>query len=202
MSSFLYKNLGKNTTVRGPRSIQIVKSMFSDISKNSSTKLNFFRVIYNRRKLNEFEISKYTNKSIPSYLVSREPYIWLRNFNRHLFIMWDISSINPKTNKPSPIVNWATAIKYSNKSGASIISYLPPSPTSGTHIYKISVFEYPDNISYETKDSSPPDRHLALMDLYKFIKANNLKQIVKTSISVVKGVDMHKSTTLLSELVL
>ena len=184
--SLLYKNLGKNNKTYKPPALQFMQSAFKNITKTTKSTQEFLKIIYNRRQPNEFELSKYANKPISSFLLEREPYIWLRSFDRHLLVMWDTSTFNPNTGKLQPIIHYAIVLKHNNKFGASIISYLPPSPLSGTHIYKIALFKYPDNLLYTVNDSSPTNRNLALINLYKFIKLNKLLRVATRVINVYK----------------
>lgn len=186
IGSFIYQNLGKNKSHRGTTSFQILKSIYKNISEDSSKDSKFLKIIYNRGQPNEFEIGNYAGKAISSYSVTKEPYIWLRNFERHLLVMIDISSINPTTGKPHPILNWAATVRYYNKSGTSIINYLPPYPASGIHRFKFILYKYPDNLQYKVSDSSPPDRHIALKDIHNFVKTNGLKPVTIRVMSVIK----------------
>uniref|UniRef100_A0A6C0HM23 Phosphatidylethanolamine-binding protein n=1 Tax=viral metagenome TaxID=1070528 RepID=A0A6C0HM23_9ZZZZ len=190
LSNFFYKNLGKQKQHHKSSLLHLIKSPLSQLSKNS--KLEFFKIIYNYRQLTEFNINKYTNKSIPSFKLLREPFIWIRTLDRHLCIIWDSTVKDTITGKSRPIINYAITIKYNNKYGPSIISYLPPSPSSGTHIYRIELFKYPDNISYTITDSSPSNRNVALLNLYKFIKTNKMVRVASRIMHVVKSFNPSK----------
>jgi hypothetical protein len=171
---FIYRNLGKNKTVRMPLSVQL----FKNVMKKTSSKPKFFSIVYNYRIATEqIDVDNFVNKVISHQNVMQEPKINIYLGLRYLLIMYDADNINykQKNGQKRPLLHWAIEIKNHTKTGLSIITYKPPSPVTGIHNYKFQLFLYPEQLQYKTANNDPVDREKAYTELYTFINTNKLE---------------------------
>lgn len=174
LKDFIYRNLGKNKTVRMPYSVQL----FKNVMKQKSSKPKFFSIIYNYKIATEqIDIDNFVNKIISHQNVMQEPKINIYLGFRYLLIMYDVDNVNykQKNGQKRPLLNWAIEIKNHTKTGLSIITYKPPSPVSGIHKFKFQLFLYPEQLRYKTDNNDPIDREKAYIEIYNFINTNKLE---------------------------